>query len=356
MDSESSYFHFSFFTLLLQIVPLLILKNLSLTTLIKQQKLCTEMTKVLQTGFGFMNMNTSAVRLNILPGLSKIPSTVNNLTMSTHLFEAKDHVDLYTKFRPVPPPSLLSRLLCYAGHDSGFTNGVAVDLGCGSGQMTGLLAQVPGYSKVIGVDVSKAQIDQARANLPHSHVILRTGSAEEQPDIEHGSVDLVTICQALHWLDIPKFYKEVERIVKPGGTLAVIGYSFTTAGPGKDSTQLGQFMKELYSQTRPYWSWHRDLVDSGYHTIPPLPWPPSVRDDSHYTEMDATLQDWAGYIQTWSGYRAMAKEEPEKSAKLVEDFLRKCAGALGKPDIHPKHINMKLRTNYWLMMCQKTKL
>jgi len=310
------------------------------------------MTKVLQTGFGLMNMKTYAVRLNILAGLAKRPGTVN----MTYLFDAKDHVDLYTKFRPIPPPSLLSTLLSYSGHNAPCKNRVAVDLGCGSGQMTGLLAQVPGYGKVIGVDVSKAQIDQARANLPQSHVILRTGSAEDQPDIDDGSVDLVTICQALHWLDIPRFYKEVDRMLKPEGTLAVIGYSFTTAGPGPVSTKLEECKKELYRQTRPYWSHHRDLVDAGYHTIPPLPWLPIERDDNHYTEMDASLEDWAGYIQTWSGYRAMAKEEPEKSAKLVEDFMKNCAEALGESDIHPQHIKLKLRTNYWLIMSQKTKL
>ena len=37
-------------------------------------------------------------------------------------------------------------------------------------------------------------------------------------------------------------------------------------------------------------------MDSGYDTIPPLPWS-SERDDSHYIEIDATLKDWAGYIQ-----------------------------------------------------------
>jgi len=57
--------------------------------------------------------------------------------------------------------------------------------------------------------------------------------------------------------------------------------------------------------------------------------------------------------QTWSGYRTMAKAEPEKAAKLVQDFLSKCAQELGKKSIEPQHINLKLRTNYWLIMCRK---
>ena len=49
----------------------------------------------------------------------------------------------------------------------------------------------------------------------------------------------------------------------------------------------------------------------------------------------------------------MAKDEPERAAKLVEDFLIQCAEALGKESVDPQDINLKLRTNYWLIMCQK---
>ncbi len=44
---------------------------------------------------------------------------------------------------------------------------------------------------------------------------------------ENGSVDLVTVSEAIHWfipLGIEKFYHEVDRVLKPGGCLAIYEY------------------------------------------------------------------------------------------------------------------------------------
>lgn len=46
------------------------------------------------------------------------------------------------------------------------------------------------------------------------------GNAEET-NLQNNSVDLITVASALHWLDHDKFFKECDRILKPGGTLAV---------------------------------------------------------------------------------------------------------------------------------------
>ena len=47
-------------------------------------------------------------------------------------------------------------------------------------------------------------------------------------DFADGSVDLVTSCQAAHWFDdIGAFYAEADRVLRPGGAIAVYGYHFT---------------------------------------------------------------------------------------------------------------------------------
>ena len=61
--------------------------------------------------------------------------------------------------------------------------------------------------------------------------IFRVGQSETLP-FEDNSVDLVTCCQAIHWFDIPKFYQEANRILRPkGGVLAVYGYHLTGPAP-----------------------------------------------------------------------------------------------------------------------------
>ena len=48
--------------------------------------------------------------------------------------------------------------------------------------------------------------------------------AEEMAFLEPQSVDLITCFQAIHWFDRERFYKEVDRILRPEGVLAVVGY------------------------------------------------------------------------------------------------------------------------------------
>ena len=37
----------------------------------------------------------------------------------------------------------------------------------------------------------------------------------EELEVGDSSLDLVTICQALHWLDLPAFYQQVQRVLNP---------------------------------------------------------------------------------------------------------------------------------------------
>ena len=53
---------------------------------------------------------------------------------------------------------------------------------------------------------------------------FKVSPAEKMPFLDANSVDLVTCAQAIHWFDRDAFFKEVKRVLKINGTLAVIGY------------------------------------------------------------------------------------------------------------------------------------
>ena len=67
----------------------------------------------------------------------------------------------------------------------------------------------------------------------------RIGPAEKHPDIESGSVQLVTATAACHWFDLPSFFKETDRLLCRNGVIALSGYgSFNS--PLIDPTQSGE--------------------------------------------------------------------------------------------------------------------
>lgn len=46
----------------------------------------------------------------------------------------------------------------------------------------------------------------------------------------NNSVQLVTASQSAHWFDLTKFFSETERVLSPGGVLAIYGYSLPSCG------------------------------------------------------------------------------------------------------------------------------
>ncbi|XP_033748407.1 putative methyltransferase DDB_G0268948 [Pecten maximus] len=172
--------------------------------------------------------------------------------MSILLFEGETHAELYAKYRPKYPDALYEMIgnFCRAQGTSGV--GVAVDVGCGSGQGTFPLCDT--FNHVVGVDISQSQIEQALRlqNLDNkydaSRLSFRVGPAEDLSFREDNSVDLVSVAAAIHWLDTEKFYKEVDRILKPGGSLIV--YTYVLPKPDKEeAVQMeAQFYKEHLSE------------------------------------------------------------------------------------------------------------
>src|SRR5215216_3663652 len=92
------------------------------------------------------------------------------------------------------------------------------DCAAGNGQATRGLAGR--FAHVVATDASPEQI-AAAPSLPNAE--FRVALAEES-GLADASVDLVVVAQALHWFDLPRFYAEVRRVLRPGGVLAVCAY------------------------------------------------------------------------------------------------------------------------------------
>lgn len=99
---------------------------------------------------------------------------------------------------------------------------VLVDLAAGTGKLTerliALAADVPDRH-VVAVEPSEGMRAALAQALPE--VDVRVGSAEAT-GLPDASADLITVGQAWHWFDEPAAAAEAARVLRPGGTLAVI--------------------------------------------------------------------------------------------------------------------------------------
>lgn len=188
---------------------------------------------------------------------------------------------------------------------------LAVDCATGNGQAAKALARY--YEQVVALDVSQEQLDLAPKleNVSYVH-----GSAEELGQAD-ASVDLVTVATGLHWFELEAFYKQVKRVLKPGGLLAAWCYA-----PHFMEDEALTELTRRYTQevVGPYWQQaNMQLVRSGYRELPfpfdelePEPWE---------IKRAVTMEQYLGYLRSWSASERFAQEQGQDPRELIRPAL-----------------------------------
>ena len=92
------------------------------------------------------------------------------IKMYSTLFEGANHSAVYADFRPSAPQPLIQSVLDYLCEKIPKDQWkCAIDVGCGSGQNTKLIA--PHFQRVFGFDVSQTQISEGNKRNQFSHVV-----------------------------------------------------------------------------------------------------------------------------------------------------------------------------------------
>jgi SAM-dependent methyltransferase len=202
-----------------------------------------------------------------------------------------------------------------------------IDVGCGNGQATASLLSE--FRHVVGIDPSSTQVAHAPVNERARYVV---GGAEEFASVvfseEHSGfhkADCVTVAQAIHWFNMPKFMSQVDLALKrqPGSVLAFWSYPLCTVASHPKIDALLRDMDGMLMRDG-YWPAERKHVDDHYAQI----WVPEYFPEEKWTrETDVfpvvksmRLDEFVSYLSTMSGVSRY--QQANKDSDLLGDFRK----------------------------------
>ncbi|MCJ9428658.1 class I SAM-dependent methyltransferase [Kordiimonas marina] len=226
----------------------------------------------------------------------------------------------YKAFRPVYDDGLAALLAKdLPGH------ALAIDVGCGNGQFSVHLADH--FDQVIAYDGSAEQIKHAEAR---PNIDYRVGTAEAL-DAAPESVDLITAMQAAHWFDLPAFYHAADRVLKPGGRLALVGYGLMDLPPELEAPFL-HFYRDIIG---PYWPADRAHIETRYSKFS---FPYAEDPDPGYAlTADWSVEQLINYMNTWSSVKRATRQLGANPLDAYAPTLRQAWG-----DVETRHIRWPL--------------
>lgn len=126
----------------------------------------------------------------------------------------------YDAFRPRYPDAALDEIKLFA---TPLPKGPVVDVGTGTGiLLRQLLHAFPDQNQFVGIEPNIDMLRQARGAFASGESVRLIEASAEAIPLPTDSASLVTVAQALHWMDRERFYAEARRLLLVGGTLAVL--------------------------------------------------------------------------------------------------------------------------------------
>ena len=208
----------------------------------------------------------------------------------------------YAAFRPTYPAELYEFIF---NRTRNFD--IAWDCATGNGQVARDLSKR--FKKVVATDISQQQLDEA---FKASNIEYSISKAEETSFADE-TFDLITVGQALHWINTNQFYKEVCRVGKKGSTIAVWGYSVLTVSNAIDPL----FNAFYFEKVGKYWDAARRLVENKYASVE---FPFQNKSEAEFEiKVEWTIDQFAGYLTSWSATQKFIKAE---GFDPVPDFIQ----------------------------------
>lgn len=222
--------------------------------------------------------------------------------------------DLYDAARPSYPPALLDDLVTLVG-----PRARVLDVGCGTGKATRLLAQRGATG--VGVEAHAAMAEVARRTLadrPGWRIDV-SGFEAWQPQGGDAPFDLVTCAQAWHWLEPDVRLHKAHALLRPGGWLALFWNTHPDDQPAADTQRA---IDDVYARVAP---------DVGGPPAPltfgdTLPMPDDLAFDPPLTREYGwthtyTTAGWLDLMRTHSNHMVLERDRRERLLAAVGEVI-----------------------------------
>ncbi|KAM4711447.1 LOW QUALITY PROTEIN: putative methyltransferase [Anableps anableps] len=228
--------------------------------------------------------------------------------MAVRLFEGKDHAASYLQYQ-VAPHELISKTMSYM-------------------EKRGTVLLAPYFTKVVGTDISQAMVERALAKSNPSNISYRPCPAEELP-FTSGEVDLLTAMSAAHWFDRPRFLQEANRVLRPGGCLALLNYTMDmNLEYGDVSDVLNDICREVHSTLPCFPSSYlgpssRKIYFDMFNSCSYKEWT-----ECQQVRRTVSVSGFIGMVETFSSYQQLKQKDPSEAEHLSNRTMSKLLTAM----------------------------
>jgi SAM-dependent methyltransferase len=227
------------------------------------------------------------------------------------------HSDDYATYRPGPPASLYERLDTFAK----IAGSRALDLATGPGTIAMELAARG--SSVVGIDIS-AQLITSAIRVGYERDLIRrlqfVIARAENTGMAQNAFDIATAGQCWHWFDSDAVIAEALRVLRPGGILAMVYYTYLAEHSG-----VAHDTEELVLKFNPSWTmagWSGifseridELIRGGFRMVEQF---------CYHHDEEFSHARWRGRMRTCSGVGSgnLSASEVQRFDEALSDMLR----------------------------------
>jgi SAM-dependent methyltransferase len=218
--------------------------------------------------------------------------------------------DFYARYRPVYPNHLYDFISAQVKDKN-----LVWDVATGNGQAAIRLSDL--FKEVYATDLSENQLKNAaaRPNITYRQEIAESCSL---PDV---SADLITVATAVHWFDKEKFFREADRVLKPGGVLFVWSYGGCPVNEAIDKVMDHFNFEFLFNY------WHagaKENWDDRYQSLQ-MPYP-LIETPQFVAKANYTMEETMNYMFSWSGVQEYIRQTGLNPLETIEQPLTEAWG------------------------------